>query len=106
MSRRHPLRRCDLHRRLHRLRAHRVLRQALEQVEAWLESPTVMLLAESRGYWPHLRVEVERSRSVGSRVHDARIAALCRFHRTRELWTADRDFSRFPGLPVRNPLVA
>jgi predicted nucleic acid-binding protein len=24
----------------------------------------------------------------------------------RELWTADRDFSRFSGLRVRNPLVA
>jgi len=23
----------------------------------------------------------------------------------RELWTADRDFGRFRGLPVRNPLV-
>jgi hypothetical protein len=24
----------------------------------------------------------------------------------RELWTADRDFTRFPGLVVVNPLVA
>jgi len=26
-------------------------------------------------------------------------------HGARELWTADRDFGRFPGLRVRNPLV-
>jgi predicted nucleic acid-binding protein len=38
-------------------------------------------------------------------VHDARIAALCLSHGVRELWSADRDFSRFPALPVRNPLV-
>lgn len=25
--------------------------------------------------------------------------------RRLELWTADRDFGRFPGLPVRNSLV-
>jgi predicted nucleic acid-binding protein len=25
--------------------------------------------------------------------------------RARELWTADRDFSRFPRLRTRNPLV-
>lgn len=78
---------------------------ALAQAGAWLESPTLMLLGESRGYWPHLEREVERSRVTGPRVHDARVAALCRFHRVRELWSADRDFGRFPGLPVRNPLV-
>ena len=41
----------------------------------------------------------------GMGVHDARIAALCRQHGVAELWTADRDFSRLPGLKVRNPLV-
>jgi len=43
---------------------------------------------------------------AGPLVHDARIAALCRAHGVRELWTADRDFGRFPGLVVRNPLLA
>jgi predicted nucleic acid-binding protein len=38
-------------------------------------------------------------------VHDARVAALCRHHGVRELWTADRDFSRFQGLSIRNPLA-
>jgi hypothetical protein len=42
---------------------------------------------------------------VGAQVHDARVAALCRLHGVRELWTADRDFGRFPDLTVRNPLV-
>ena len=79
--------------------------EALAQVQAWLESPTLMLLGESNGYWPHLQAEIERSKVAGARVHDARIAALCRFHRVRELWTADRDFGRFTGLVVRNPLV-
>jgi len=43
---------------------------------------------------------------TGPQVHDARVAALCRLHGVRELWTVDRDFSRFPGLAVRNPLIA
>jgi uncharacterized protein len=30
---------------------------------------------------------------------------LRRQHGVRELWSADRDFGRFPGLHVRNPLV-
>jgi hypothetical protein len=31
--------------------------------------------------------------------------ALCRQHGVRELWSADRDFSRFAGVTVVNPLV-
>jgi hypothetical protein len=30
---------------------------------------------------------------------------LCQNHGVRELWTADRDFGRFPDLKVKNPLV-
>jgi predicted nucleic acid-binding protein len=33
------------------------------------------------------------------------VAALCKEHGVTELWTADRDFGRFPDLPARNPLV-
>ena len=36
----------------------------------------------------------------------ARIAALCMQHGVRELLSADRDFSRFPQIAVRNPLIA
>ena len=32
-------------------------------------------------------------------------AALCRQHGVREPWSADRDFGRFAGLAVVNPLV-
>ena len=42
---------------------------------------------------------------VGPAVHDVRIAALCLANGVSELWTADRDFGRFPALKVRNPLV-
>jgi toxin-antitoxin system PIN domain toxin len=79
---------------------------AIDQIEAWLEAPGLVLLAETEGYWPELRAALEAGRIVGAQVHDARIAALCRLHGVRELWTADRDFSRFAGLRVRNPLVA
>jgi hypothetical protein len=78
---------------------------AVDQVEAWLESPSLTLLAETEIYWPALRTALQEGRIAGPLVHDARVAALCRLHGVRELWSADRDFSRFPGLPVRNPLV-
>lgn len=81
------------------------LEDALEQVLCWLQVPTVVMLAETAGYWQNLHDLLEASRVAGPRVHDARIAALCRHHGVAELWTADRDFSRFAGLRFRNPLV-
>ena len=78
---------------------------AVDQVEAWMESPSLVLLSESENYWHELRSVVQTGRVSGPQVHDARVAALCHQHGVTELWTADRDFGRFPGLQVRNPLV-
>ena len=78
---------------------------AAAQIEAWLASPTLVLLSEGPGYWNALAKLLGPSRPRGGQVHDARIAALCLHHRATELWTADRDFSRFSGLTTRNPLV-
>ena len=79
--------------------------QALDQVEVWLASPAVRLLAETRAHWTVLKAQLLAGRVRGPAVHDARIAALCLAHGISELWTADRDFGRFPGLATRNPLV-
>jgi toxin-antitoxin system PIN domain toxin len=81
------------------------LADAIDQVEAWLESPTLVLLGESPAYWPELRAFLQSGRIAGAQVHDARVAALCRLHGVRELWSADRDFSRVSALRVVNPLV-
>jgi hypothetical protein len=78
---------------------------AAEAVGALLEAPRLVLLAETGGYWAVLRRIVEAGLLAGPVVHDARIAALCRVHGVSELWSADRDFSRFPELAVRNPLL-
>jgi toxin-antitoxin system PIN domain toxin len=81
------------------------LARALDQVDAWLGSPTLALLSERAAYWPTLRAMLIDGRVRGAMVHDARIAALCRQHGVRELWSADRDFGRFGGIVVVNPLV-
>lgn len=79
---------------------------ALDAVDAWLLAPTLQLLAEADDYWRHLRALATAGRIVGPQIHDARIAALCHQHGVRELWSADRDFSRFVDLNVVNPLAA
>jgi hypothetical protein len=81
------------------------LDQALAAVEAWLAGHNLHLLSESPGYFEKLRALALAAKLSGPRIHDARIAALCLHHGVRELWTADRDFSMFPQLKTRNPLI-
>lgn len=81
------------------------LADALAAVEAWRESPALALLGETAAHWDELAVLLRRGHVVGLPVHDARIAALCLEHGVDELWSADRDFGRFPTLRVRNPLA-
>jgi toxin-antitoxin system PIN domain toxin len=78
---------------------------ALDQIEAWFESPSLTTLSEDEDYWVALRTLIGQARITGPHVHDARVAALCLSHAVRELWTSDRDFSKFPALRVRNPLI-
>jgi toxin-antitoxin system PIN domain toxin len=78
---------------------------ALDQVDAWLESPTLILLTESSEHWAVLRSLISKGKVAGPRIHDARIAALCAQHGVGELWSADRDFTQFRAIRVVNPLV-
>jgi toxin-antitoxin system PIN domain toxin len=81
------------------------LDHAFDQVSAWAEIPTMRLLAEGGRHLDLLAVVARSGRVRGAAIHDARIAAICLEHGVRELWTADRDFGRFPSLKTRNPLV-
>lgn len=78
---------------------------ALDAVRRLLASLSGGFLAEGEGYLDALDRVARPALLQGAIVHDARIAALCLFHGARELWSADRDFSRFPGLTVVNPLL-
>lgn len=81
------------------------LAEALGFVNALLASPQLHLLAESPGYFEKLCEISTAAKLKGPRIHDARIAALCLHHGVRELLSVDRDFSTFPQLKVRSPLV-
>jgi toxin-antitoxin system PIN domain toxin len=77
---------------------------ALDAVRRLLASLSGGFLAEGEGYLDTLERVVRPALLQGAIVHDARVAALCLFHGVRVLWSADRDFSRFPDLTVVNPL--
>ncbi|MEZ5277887.1 MAG: TA system VapC family ribonuclease toxin [Opitutaceae bacterium] len=80
------------------------LKISLNALDAWLGSTNCELLAEGPGYWDTLQQIAEKADCRGSMIHDARIAALCLHHGVDELWSVDRDFSRFPTLKLHNPL--
>lgn len=79
--------------------------QALQAVHALSGLPAVDLLGEGPDHLATLTDLLASGAVRGPKVHDARIAAICLAHGVRELWTADRDFSYFPALRTRNPLV-
>jgi toxin-antitoxin system PIN domain toxin len=81
------------------------LSDAIRQVDYWRESPSLRILDEQTGYWESFKTMAEKGRVCGPLIHDARIAALCLASGVREIWTADRDYHRFPALRVRNPLI-
>ena len=80
--------------------------RAIKQIEFWLAAPGLVMLSESGAHWPGLAGLLRQGKIAGPAVYDTRIAALCIEHGVSELWTADRDFSRFPGLKTHNPLVS
>lgn len=74
-------------------------------IEIWGKGGNIHFLSESSDYFEKLKEISINAKISGPRVHDARIAALCLHHGIRELWTADRDFTSFPKLKIKNPLV-
>lgn len=81
------------------------MEDAIIQVECWLESPSIVLLAETNDYWDYLKSTLQTAKIEGPKVHDAKIAAICIQNEISELWSCDRDFSRFPKLKTHNPLI-
>ncbi len=78
--------------------------QALDQLAAWTESPTLLLLGERPDHLVRLFEMLRSGKVIGPKVHDARIAALCVSHGTEALISLDRDFSRFPTLRTVSPV--
>lgn len=78
------------------------LKVAFDTVKSWLN---VSFLGEGDTYLEQLELISIPTHLSGATIHDARIAAICKTHGIKELWSSDRDFSLFPSLKVRNPLV-
>lgn len=79
--------------------------QAFDQIESWAGSGTHQWISTTPKHWLTLAALCRDAKVAGGMIHDARIAAICIENGVSELWTVDRDFSRFAGLKTKNPLV-
>jgi hypothetical protein len=79
--------------------------EALDQIDAWLEAPTLRVLGEATSHLQTLADLIRNGDCRGPMIFDARIAAICLDHGVSELITMDRDFTRFPALRTRSLLA-
>jgi toxin-antitoxin system PIN domain toxin len=78
---------------------------AFEAMRVWLASPACRAIGEGPDYLLLLEELALKGKARGPRIHDARIAAICVQNGVTELWSADRDLSRFQQLRIVNPLL-
>ncbi len=80
------------------------LAEATTIVAEWLERPQAVILTPGERHWEIFRNSLTAGQTTGPLVMDAHLAALAIEHGCT-LATTDRDFARFPGLMVINPLA-
>ena len=77
--------------------------EACALIESWLNQPNVQMLRPGARTWRLLARLCESGQAQGGLVMDAHLAALAAEHGAC-IATTDRDFTRFPGVAVLNPL--
>ena len=79
------------------------IKEAAGIVTQWLERPQTVLLTPGENHWAIFQDLLESGQATGPLVMDAHLAALAIEHGAA-LASTDRDFARFPGLTLINPL--
>ena len=79
------------------------IEEAIRVVSAWLARSNVTVLSPGERRWEVLQNLLVEGQAAGPLTTDAHLAALAIEHGDT-LATADRDFARFPGVKLLNPL--
>lgn len=77
--------------------------EAIKCVADWLDQPSVDVLEPGERHFGLLSSLLPAAQAQGALVMDGHLAALAIEHGA-VLYSTDKDFSRFPGLRVVNPL--
>ena len=78
--------------------------ESLDLIDSWLSQPCSTVVDPGERHLRILRDLIAPFGTAGNLTSDAHLAALAIEHGA-ELCSCDSDFSRFPGLRWRNPLV-
>ena len=76
---------------------------AMADVNAWLARDNVSLALPADGHWTRLATIAAAAKARGPLVMDAHLATLA-LERGARVATTDRDFARFAGLTLIDPL--
>lgn len=78
---------------------------AIEVVDSWLEQDNAQLVFLEKRNWPLFSRILKDSQATGNLVMDAHVAALAASCGAA-LASTDRDFTRFPGIQLVDPIVS
>ena len=79
--------------------------EACSRIEGWLALPNTRVLQPGPRTWKLLSELCASGQAKGAMVMDAHLAALALEHGA-SIATTDRDFTRFPGIDLVNPVGA
>jgi toxin-antitoxin system PIN domain toxin len=79
--------------------------EACRIVDSWLQRPNVVVLDAGERFWEIFQVQIVDAQVSGPLVTDTALAALALEHGAT-LCSTDRDFRRFRGLKLLDPVQA
>jgi toxin-antitoxin system PIN domain toxin len=80
-----------------------LVERAAAVVDDWFQQQSVEIVLPTPRHWSTLRDMLTTGQAGGALTADAHLAALALEHGAT-VYTTDRDFLRFPGLRIVNPL--
>lgn len=81
------------------------MKQSITRVQSWIDQPCVRLINPTENHWQIFKTMLLEGQAMANLVVDAHLAALAIEHGCT-LYSTDSDFSRFPKLKWKNPLIA
>lgn len=78
--------------------------EASGNISELLRRPHIRTAGEGAGFW-ELYLATSGGRVRGNEVPDAHLATLMRQHGVETIYTRDRDFRRYEGIAVRDPVA-
>lgn len=79
--------------------------EAARNVDSLLALPQLRVIDEGPDFWARYRKVTQEAPVRGNLVPDAHLVAVLRQHGVKTIYTRDRDFRKFSGSKVIDPLV-